>query len=221
MKQLKEELGVVLIAGALAAAILASCSSGAPDYDVTATAEIRRAELTVASEQRNATATREREIVKATADVVTATASAKRAEATANAAPLATSRAATRVAATATAAPQATARAEARAAERAAAAAKANATPTEAEYAAFTRRTNETNYWFTSQVEPMRQCVLRGDIDWDDYGWKLDNIINDYDSIAYDLSYGRADMWTKAKINDAISFAEDLIRELNRRCDLR
>ncbi len=193
----------VMIASGLAAAILASCSSGAPNYDVTATAEIRHAELTVASEQRNATATREREIVKATADVVTATASAKGAEATVNAAPLAT------------------ARAEARATERAAATAKANATPTEAEYAAFTRRIQDTNNWFTNQVEPMQQCVLRGDIDWDDYGWKLDNIIDDYDSIAYDVSDGRTDMWTKAKIDEAISFAEDLIRELNRRCDLR
>ena len=178
MKHFKKELGVVLISGALAAAILASCSLGAPDYDVTATAEIRHAALTVESEQRDATATREREIVKATADVVTATASATRAEATANAAPLATSRAATRVATTATAAPQATARAVARATERASARATERAAaptpkptvrrgsvphgPSDAQLDSWTDRITTVGFWMEDNRSASVECAQRG-----------------------------------------------------------
>lgn len=238
---------VVMIAGALAAAILASCSSGVPDYDVTATAEIRHAELTVESEQRNATATREREIVKATADVVTATASAKGAEATANAAPLATSRAATRVATTATAAPQATARAEARATERAAAptpkptaarATEREATPTpkptarqdsvpfrpsDAQLDSWTDRITTVGFWMEDNRRASVECAQRGSINASVFGSRVEIWNERINLLIDDLEDGTLDYGghTLNGINDLVAEGEDIVAGIKRLCGLR
>lgn len=93
--------------------------------------------------------------------------------------------------------------------------------PTQAELVRLTGKIEEIGYWFESHVQETQLCVLAGDIDWTDYGYKVDDLVNNLLLITNDaVDDGQLNHYDVRQIERVISQGENLIQEISRKCDM-
>ena len=84
----------------------------------------------------------------------------------------------------------------------------------------WTRELIDISHWFTVSTESVQWCVILGDLDWDHYDARIADFTKRSSAIATDVDDGSLDRHSIAEVEDMITDAKQVIREIGRECDI-
>ena len=84
----------------------------------------------------------------------------------------------------------------------------------------WTRDLIDISQWFTVSTESVQWCVILSDLDWDHYDARIADFNKRASAIAADVDDGSLDRHSIAEVEDMITDAKQVIREIGRECDI-